>query len=883
LILPHSAADEVAVEDDYIELRPLLERKRGFESPSLAAEDVDYRSIEGKAKTEPGPADEDMEYTTESDDREDEDEVNRAARDKNATLNRTVKDDPRDVDAWLALIEHQADVVLPGHDESTFTSSQRRTLADIRLVIYDRALKTVSKDGPEYDKLVLGRMKEGSALWENSKIATKWTEALKDNPSSITLWTKYLDFVQTDHVNFRFENCKETYIECLHMLNNAHSHASPEKVTSVLSAQIYVLLRYTSFVRDAGYDELAHAIWQIVLEYQFFKPPNLSNNDEVLESLEAFWESDARRIGEEEAEGWKAFCLSASHGSRTSNTISKESEDAGIESFAQRESKAMQIFHLPATTDDEVDSDDPFRFVMFADLRDVIESLLNDLPKPGLINAFLCFMQLPALRSLDPLFPQESFRTDPFLCQSNYNSPPQRPTSFADLSHGARLKHGTEMPFSLFHDAFRRSSDSDGENNSAAILFVDQALQRLATVLGENDDLVEYYLAFTLNHFPEKAAKSAKRLLKLRPSSLRLYNAYALIEAEKDNVAKAENVWATALKMSSTWPEEQRKDAIFLIHSRTMALLTHCQDTRALRYLIDPSKNLDEVSIVEQTTISSTEHLKATRMLREGFESGSASKLLERATLYVDCWAWFSYLVNGCGLAEALAVYEKYLAKLSSSTNIVALELLHQARADLLRMHIENKRPYKPILVRDVLVESIHQFPNTSLFYEVQALVGFQTRVDDRLRDALEKDSERRPEMGVVSWYFAIAKEIERCSTDGSGATRNSVRALFSKALLGSDSEVRHSPYLWTLWFQFERLVTGVPEPSNVKQSTVPDLRMPRQVFYEGLRHLPWYKPWVLMGMRHLIKLSAGSEVEMQRLYDVMTEREIRVRQELGS
>jgi hypothetical protein len=335
--------------------------------------------------------------------------------------------------------------------------------------------------------------------------------------------------------------------------------------------------------------------------------------------------------------------------------------------------------------------------------------------------------------------------------------------------------------------------------------------------------------------------------------------------------------------MSSAWSEEQRKDTIFSIHSRTMALLTHRQDTKALRYLIDPSKNLDEASIVDQTAISSTEHLKATRMLSEGFESMSASKLLERATLYVDCLTSFSYLVDGHDLAGVLAVYEKYLAKLSSTDGTFALELLHQARAELLRIHIENKRPYKPILVRDVLAESIHQFPNNSLYYEVQALVGFQTRVDDRLRDALEKNSERHQDMALVSWCHAIAKEIERCSTDGSGATPNSVRALFTKALLGADSEVRHSPYLWTLWFQFERLVAGVPEPSNIKQVTVPDLRMPRQVFYDGLRHLPWYKPWVLMGMRHLIKLSAGSEVEVQRLYDVMTEREMRVRQELGS
>ena len=874
LILPTSAADEVDIEDDYIELRPSRKRKRGSRSPELASENLDYRSIEGKAKANPEPDDEDMEYTTESDDGEVEDTANRVVREQNTFLNRKVKDSPQNVDAWLALIEHQAIVVLPGQDPSTYTSSRRSTLADIRLAIYDRALKSVRRDAPGCEKLVLGRLKEGSAIWENSKIAVKWTEALKDNPSSIPLWTKYLDFVQTDHKNFRYEKCKETYLECFRMLDKAHEHADPEHHVKICSAQVYVLVRFTSFVRDAGYDELAHAIWQIVLENQFSEPP-LSSNEEVLESLESFWESDVPRIGEEGARGWSAFHSGAVHGTRMSNFIPNGSKDTDVShgSFAERESKAMYLLHLPAAADDEDDSEDPFRFVMFADLRDIVETLLNDLPKLELVDAFLCFMHLPPLRSPKASI-QESPCIDPLLYQAAYNSPLLRPTSFSDLSHRARMKHQKDTSFSLFRSAFdvvRQHLAPNLAKHSAAMAFVNHALQRLVTVLDQNDDVAEYLLAFAHNLLPENMSKSAKRMLKLHPSSLRLYNAYALIEAETGNLDFAENVWAKALKMSSTWAEEKRSDTILLIHTRTMALMRYDQDTKALKYLIDPLKTLDEEYPSERRAISAAERLKATQMLREGFESMHASKTWEHATLYVDCLAWFSYLVDGHDLAAALAIYGKYIAKIYSKSDVLALELLHQARAEFLKMHNENKRPYKPVIIRDILAESIRQFPDNSLFYEVQGLISSQTRVDDRLRDALGTDSERRQDMALLSWCYTIAKEIERCSNDGSNATPNSVRAFFSKALLNVDSEVRHSPYLWTLWFQFELLVADETD----------DQKMPRKVFYDGLRYLPWYKPWIVMGMECLAKAPAEDKGEVRRLYDVMTEREMRIRTEV--
>ena len=51
-----------------------------------------------------------------------------------------------------------------------------------------------------------------------------------------------------------------------------------------------------------------------------------------------------------------------------------------------------------------------------------------------------------------------------------------------------------------------------------------------------------------------------------------------------------------------------------------------------------------------------------------------------------------------------------------------------------------------------------------------------------------------------------------------------------------------------------------------------------KQVFYDGLRYLPWCKTWVIEGMGLLHKCDAMNEEELRRVHDVLGERELRVR-----
>ena len=185
--------------------------------------------------------------------------------------------------------------------------------------------------------------------------------------------------------------------------------------------------------------------------------------------------------------------------------------------------------------------------------------------------------------------------------------------------------------------------------------------------------------------------------------------------------------------------------------------------------------------------------------------------------------------------------------------------------------------------MREVLAKSIHLFPENSLFHEVQSLISAHNRVDDRLRDALQTGAGQRAEMGIIGWCYAVAKEVERCNVDGSGATANSMRALFSKALLASDSGVKQSPLLWRLWFRFERILAESVETSSTSMIAQRAIDRVKQIFYDGLRHLPWCNFWIIMGMRLLAQHQGSSERELHQLYDVMMEREMRIRIEIES
>ena len=623
LILPNASDGRNDEEQDFIQLRPSLKRKRGSKSPESDQHEVDYRSIERKAQVSDELKDEDLEFASESDDGRSEDRAQLELQQTNASLNKITRANPADLDAWLALIEHQSKVVRPGADRTALSNSEKRMIADIRLSIYERALRHITKGTKGYEQLVIGYVEEGSLIWESAKLAAKWDEVLKANPTNVPLWTRYLDFMQTDYNGFRYEKCKTAYIQCLKILHSAQLSARSSEKPSIASARVYILLRLTSFARDVGYEEFAHALWQALLESHFCKPPDLLSRQEELKSLEMFWESDVPRIGEEDAPGWNRFVDGDDQHSRRrdSHAVFQSGFDKPFSSFARQEIECSSVLTLPAPADDDSDTNDPFRFVMFSDCRETVELLLDGIDKPSLIEGFLCFMRLPLPQGSSSI----AYWADPYLHTGFVQPDTNARLTKQLLIEGAGPQTERFTTYQLFNDAFRQPHVWYGglkDGRMSFLRFTDRVLERLVTVDSDKDNLAEYYIAYKLEFFPSEATKTAKRLLKRRPSSLRLYNAYALTEARLGRLAKAEEVWSTTSKMSSSLLPGAKDDAVVLWHSWISTLLHHARNDQALGCLLSISNlpTAAEIRPVKSPEVTAGHLLKATRYFEEGFE-----------------------------------------------------------------------------------------------------------------------------------------------------------------------------------------------------------------------------------------------------------------------
>ncbi|KAK5129472.1 hypothetical protein LTR08_003232 [Meristemomyces frigidus] len=885
VIHPSSANDAIDTQSDFVALRPDRGRKRSLSvSNQRALGEIDYRSIDGKAKPSGNPEDEDLEYASDPDLDDVANELELRIRRTNAELVKGTKERPADVDTWLALIEHQAKVIHNNVEAASLTGAEKRSLADVRLSIYERALRYVSQGKPGHERLSLGFLQEGGLVWEHSKLTAKWTEVLRLSPGSVSLWTKYLDFVQTDHSNFAWEKCKAIYIQCLNILHSARSAAATNASDIISVAQVYVFLRLTAFVRDAGYDELAYALWQLVLEMTHFKPADLSDPMAVLEALEDFWESDIPRIGEKNALGWAHQAKHGDTGVRHAVQIQPQPLNVAqsIPSFAQQELDMRNNLHLPATSDD--DCTDPFRHVMFSDVRQVLETLVDDLPSRELTGAFLVFMSLPTLPHDSNGCQESVWEADQYLRTEVVDH------TASAWSGCSVVTNERQTTTSLFDHAFKAVHNRTNSTVSLGrdlVEFADRVLERLVCASPQDDTLAEYHLAYRLQLLKHEAPKTAKRLLKARPCSLRLYNAYALMEAQRaEQSGKADKVWSMALRMAPSLGEEVKEDVIMLWHSWIATKLQQSHLHNALHLLLAMvDGSLDPSSEGRQDlAVTASQKLKAVRHFENGWERMVYQHKYSHALLFAECHIWFDYLVAGLTLETAVTTCAKYYSRLARLEAPWVEELLRQAQAGLFQNHIDCHRSHKPALVREEAAQSIRHFPQNSVFLDLYAKVQIHFQVEDRIRGSLRSETLRSSDATIISWSYAIVEELRRCSAEASGTTEHSVRSIFARALLEPGSTVTHSLALWTMWLRFEHpqrydLIQPPKVLTEVQREQA--LQRAKQVFLDGLRHLPWSKAWVIMGMQAFARDGGMHPKELRQLYDVLAERELRVRVEL--
>lgn len=808
------------------------------------------------------------EETTESSQGEEEQKADENAdlKAEKIRLTRLVKDEPTSVAAWLEYITFQASWIQQGHEDGEFTlrREDKMSLAEVKLSIYKKALASVSKGDPQRETLLIGMMEECETVLEATRLAAKWRQVVADNPNCIRLGMKYVNYLQSNLVQFDYGNIVEAYMIYIGRLQQATPEASCD--------YLYAILRLTTFMSEAAYHERAVAIWQALLELTCFT--NAADTQpqtkwsSTLSQFEEFWEDERPRIGEMGASGWRnPDILTNSPFVYAAESVNDVPREAGLDSWIRNESERSRVCQMPGRLVDEGDEGDDYHVVLFTDIQSFLPQKKLECSVEELLDYFLCFIGLPPV----PGGNKQNIWLDQYLGND------------ADRSHAHSDSSTYQCRMPCYRPTLQTVFDTSGDFQRnlaqlalrpAALAFVGNTLDLLVAKLANRTELAEYYLALALHTLPVTSArKTAKSLIKLAPSNLRLYNAYAIMEMRLGNPDIAAHAIRTALGMSSALDVAALLDQVYLWYTYSSeAVLTSDLDQAIGRF----QSIAQDGSLLKQPA---GELVHAERYLNAGRQRACDDGQFTLAAKYCSLLSMLYYTTSSGNLSIAIEAFSTQCSILASYgiDTAVAIEVLHQDRAELIETHITHTRPYKPAEVRLALQDSISTFPSNTIFLALYAQTEARFRMDDRVRQLAKhilggptaSPSADQASSLVVN-IFAIENEIRRSLNASAGSTKHAVRAAFERAV--ADKQSCHCANVWFMFLDYELSLVRAGDMSRLKGVGA---RKVKDVFYRGLRCLPWHKMWYMKGVEVMIEL--GQQEEAREVVKMMEDKGLRM------
>ena len=887
-IRPELLAETPSNEElDFVPLIQKIEKRKTADlEHSESDEATGYRSIHGKSKFVDRPADDAFQYASESESSGSgrSTTANSSLDKKGIQLSRRVEQCPHDIDAWFALIEHQGSLIL-NNDRQRATNAEIRSTADIKIHMYEKAL-THATSLQDRERLLLGLMAEGTKVWEIKDLTNRWERISEDHIDSIILWKSYVDFKQSTFSSFRQEEVRDIFLKRIRMLLGAIKTTTPDSLNSLYSQLIYLLLRFTIFTRESGYSELAIAIWQGVLEFNFFAPPSSTSFEARIASFKDFWESEVPRIGEDGARGWSHFVENSDISGPPALIIdeicdSLDNRDL-FRSWAKAERQRSKASLIPGRTMDEIVEDDPFRVILFSD----IEELLVPLPvaakhlSRSLLNAYLLFCSQSPLStsdadsssiSLDPFIEGETLDADPAWIHSEYLSKSagfdNREAVLSCTLHvpWPRSSSTSESPFETkwFNSLPAWRDMYTDHSEPVRYGWFRNTLQQLVQVL-TIEDLAEYYLAFEWRNEPDTIRKISKTLLKQRSSSLRLYNAYATIEWWRGNRDIATAVYTASINMSKSMVENECRDSIILWKNWVWTSLDDSDNEAALGRLL----SIADCNTKEISNLTAAALLKTRQYLSSHRDFFNSIGDLGHAILHAECLVLLEYLsinsMTGAKVEKQGDIAAAMSAASDFSQNLMdrkmgtasSHERFLQSTSRLLYHHIRTG-PFRPAFVREQLTKFLSIFPQNPIFLSLYAANESRLRIENRVRTMLNSRILTPKNDNLISRLFAIRFEVNHGSI-------YSVRSAFENALVSSSS--KGCAGLWKLYILY--------------CLKTPQLRSgAKQIWFRALRTCPWAKELYVLGFEELRGLV--DFVEYKEVWKIMGEKELRVHVDL--
>jgi hypothetical protein len=600
-------------------------------------------------------------------------------------------------------------------------------------------------------------------------VLSHWEEVLKEYESK-EIWIEYLNYRQTAFVSFTYPEIVAVYSRCLSSLRKlVYRIKAMEEKADIERTILYVFLRFVHLAREAGYDELSIASVQAMMELNLIRRPDFtspgseSSRETELSEFEEFWDSEVPRFGEENARGWKNFDPDQDP-PEWAGENDVEMGASTLEEWVLREIQSKG--RMPARTTDELNDDDPYRVVLFNDIKPLLYTFSTEVihQLPYILLQF-CGMRVPPPQTLS----LDDRLTDTWL----YNAfnvqglwpPPSNDTAIEWINGEAveaeRLP-GMDNPFTfkrkiypvtfdtLFPSPgqwFQHFESSDFINVNTRFLL--NALNQLKSS-NQDEWIMIYHLAIEYIISPATVLKLAKSYLKVRKTSVHLWNAYALILWRREAREEARKVWKTAIEMVLATKSKS------IILWQTWISVEFEEDQKMARQLFSHVSS-ERPDFGKTETIGGAGELRTRKYIQDQFYRALSFKEMDSLEGYAFLGILLEYLSSD--LNAALQKSSEYITAMQERglTGAITHERLLLSISKLLYIHTKSQGWYRLSTLRDFWLDAINTFPRNTAFLSLYTWNEANSRIDGRVRKlvtSLEKTAT------VDTWIFAVWAEV---------------------------------------------------------------------------------------------------------------------------
>ena len=249
-------------------------------------------------------------------------------------FNERTRSQPGDEALWLRFAAFQEEFLVLSKRRNKGKGSA--AIAAKKIAILHAGVRA----NPQSERLLYAYLELCAQVWEHGAALGAWRAAVAQHPSSLRLWRRYLRFSVGTFAAFSLTAATAAYTQAFKQLSERVAAAFDEsrrataaeawrhrsRAAALERTHYGLVLDWSELLHRAGFTERSVGVLQAAVELNMFAPKHLLPAAAAaaatpvgdmglaatrLRFYEAFWESEAPRLGDDGAEGWGTWLVKA--------------------------------------------------------------------------------------------------------------------------------------------------------------------------------------------------------------------------------------------------------------------------------------------------------------------------------------------------------------------------------------------------------------------------------------------------------------------------------------------------------------------------------------------------------------------------------------------